>query len=224
MERELLYSCIQKNRILKSASAKNIERYFDENSTFVKAFRSGEVIYSKDSKKRCVGIIISGKASCEPYGSKDNALLRIMQENDTFGVANLYCINQTFPSVITAKTAATVLFIDGDAFCRLVENDANVLKAYLAFLSNKLVYLNKKISTLTAGTVEKKLAAYILENCGDGDTLPSLSMSALADMLGVGRASLYRALDELEALNLIRKNGKTISVTDKNALLSYTQS
>ena len=223
MGRELLYSCIQQNRILKGANAENIERYFDEKSVFVKTFHSGEVIYSKDSEKRCVGMIISGKATCEPFGSKDNALLRIMQENDTFGVANLYCVNEPFPSVIVAKTATKVLFIDGDAFCRLIENDASVLKAYLSFLSNKLVYLNKKISTLTAGTTEKKLAAYILENCDDNNTLPALSMSSLADILGIGRASLYRALDELEALDLIRKDGKTISITDKNALSSYTQ-
>ncbi len=223
MERELLYSCIRKNRILMSASEENIERYFSDGSVFVECFHSGQVIYSKDSARRCVGMIISGKATCEPFGAKDNALLRMMSENDTFGVANLYCESEPFPSVITAKTAVKVLFIDGAAFCALVENDTAVLKAYLSFMSDKIVYLNKKISTLTAGTTEKKLAAYIAKNCDTDMGLPTVSMSALADMLGVGRASLYRALDELETLGLIRKDKKSITVIDKNALLSYTQ-
>ncbi len=206
-----------------NASAENIERYFTDKNLFTKSFHSGEVVYSKDSEQRCVGIIISGRAACEPFGAKDNALLRIMGDGDTFGVANLYCRDEPFPSVIVAKTSVTVLFIEADAFCSLVENDVSVLKAYLAFLSNKIVYLNKKISTLTAGTTEKKLAAYIAKNCKDDMRLQSVSMSSLADMLGVGRASLYRALDELDRLGLIQKDGKTITVIDKNALSSYIQ-
>jgi CRP-like cAMP-binding protein len=224
MERDLLYDCIGKNRILKCASLKNIDRYLTEQSVFVRSFCPADIIYSKDSSKKCVGIIISGKAMCEPYGAKDNTLLRIMSENDTFGIANLYCDTEPFPSIITAKTAVTALFIDGDAFCSLIENDVSALKAYLAFLSSKVVYLNKKISTLTAGNTERKLAAYISKNASDDMRLTCTSMSSLAEMLGVGRASLYRALDELTYQGIISRQGKTITIHDKNALLGYKKS
>jgi len=221
MKRDVLYSCTQKNRILACADTKNIDRYLTDDKLFVKEYRSGEVIYSRDSKKKLVGIIVSGKAECEPYGAKDNALLKLMCESDMFGVANLYCDNEPFPSIIIAKTAVKVLFIDGKAFCDLIENDPVVLKAYLLLMSNKIVYLNKKISTLTAGTVENKLAAYIAKNCTEDMTLPSVSMSSLAELLGVGRASLYRAIETLENEGLIKKDGKNILVLDKNALFSY---
>jgi DNA-binding FadR family transcriptional regulator len=45
-------------------------------------------------------------------------------------------------------------------------------------------------------------------------------MSALSEMLDVGRASLYRALAKLEGDSLILRDGKTITVLDRDAMLS----
>ena len=87
-------------------------------------------------------------------------------------------------------------------------------------MSKKVVYLNRKISTLVAGSAEKKLVAYLLEIELDSVCSINVSMSALADMLNVGRASLYRAIDDLENRGLIKKNGKMIIISDYNALSS----
>jgi CRP-like cAMP-binding protein len=42
----------------------------------------------------------------------------------------------------------------------------------------------------------------------------------ITDLLGVGRASLYRAIDTLEKSGAITKNGKSIIINDINALLN----
>ena len=114
-----------------------------------------------------------------------------------------------------------MLFINGTSFRSLIENDSGALNAYLRLMSDKIVFLNKKISTLTAGSTEKKLAVFLAEHERDGAFPQSLSMSALADILNIGRASLYRALDSLEAEGLIIRDGKKIMITDKNALLGF---
>ena len=107
------------------------------------------------------------------------------------------------------------------AFKRLLENDTKLLNSYLEFMSDKIVYLNKKICSLTAGSTSKKLASFLLDNqCNNAYTLTA-SISTLADMLNVGRASLYRAMDVLIDNGLIQRNGKTILLLDKNALLNF---
>ncbi len=210
----------QKNRILSAASEKNIQKYFSAGSIEFCAYVGGELIYSPLSEKRRVGILLSGSANVLPVGGEDNAMLKILCPEEMFGVANLYSPELDFPSVITARTACRVLFIDGEAFSLLIENDKSALRAYLSFLNNKIGYLNKKISTLTAPTAEKKLALFLAENECGGALQGNISMSAVADMLGVGRASLYRALDSLAAEGLIIKDGKKILIPDKNALLN----
>ena len=84
------------------------------------------------------------------------------------------------------------------------------------------IYLNKKISTFTAGNADCKLALYLIENNENGKLNSTLSMSALASTLGVGRASLYRAFDKLENANLIKKDGMDIFIIDSDGLLSLT--
>lgn len=205
-----------KNKILCYADKKNILKYLPDSCVSLYEYRSGDIIYSPQSKKKYVGIVISGKV----VALSENALLKIIPENDIFGIANLYS-DDSYPSTITAKTTASVLLIEEEAFKSLLENDSSLLRAYISFMSNKIVYLNKKISSLTAGSAEKKLAVFLMDNHHDGIYTTPSSISCLADMINVGRASLYRAIETLSEEGLIIRQGKNIIIKDKNALLKY---
>ena len=71
--------------------------------------------------------------------------------------------------------------------------------------------------TFTAGNAERKLSVFISEHAKDGVFTPPCSMSALANMLGIGRASLYRAIEHLIACGWMEKKGKQFYLTDHNA-------
>ncbi len=212
---------LRNNSILKHAKSENIDKFLDDDSIFLEKYSSGEIITSPDCKEKYVVIIISGSAVVATCASPDNTLLKIIKENDMFGIANLYSDNESFPSVITAKSNTTAILIDGSAFKMLIENDKDVLLAYLSLLSKKIVYLNKKISTLTAGSTEKKLCVFLAENEHNGIFDPNISMSSLSEMLNIGRASLYRALNVLSCQGLLVRDGKKIIIPDKYALLQY---
>jgi CRP-like cAMP-binding protein len=211
---------LRQTAILGAASEQNIEKYLTEEKLTLIEVAAGEQILSPLTKGKHVGILLSGTAVASPGTSSQHALLKVIDKGDIFGIANLYAQTAVFPSTICAKTACTVLFIDGEAFMALIENDRQALISYLGFLSDRVVYLNRKISTLTAGDTEKKLASFLAKNERDGEFSQSISMSALADMLNIGRASLYRALDALSASGLIVRQGKKILIPDKNALLN----
>ena len=203
-------------------SKKNAERYLKDDKINVTSFSHGEMIYSPSSANHYVGILIEGSAKVRPCGCDDKTLLKAMKIGDIFGIANLYAENSSFPSIITADKKARVMFIDGDAFKNFIENDPAALRCYLNFLSQKIVYLNKKISTFAAGSAESKVALYLIENNFEGKFRSSFSMSELANALGVGRASLYRALDKLANSNIIKKDGTDIYIIDNEGLLALT--
>ena len=46
----------------------------------------------------------------------------------------------------------------------------------------------------------------------------TLSLTELSKALGIGRASLYRALDSFESRGLIKRNGKQITLADPDEL------
>ncbi len=215
-------SILKENCIFGKASPQNIQKYMCSDAVKIMEFASGEKIFSPIEEKKGVGILLSGSAVVLPSSGAGNAMLKVLCVGDMFGISNIYSRDLPFPSIITAKCASSVLFISADAFMLLVENDLGALRAYLAMLNNKIGYLNQKICTLTAGSTEKRLALYLVENECANEVICPVSMSALADMLNVGRASLYRALDTLTAQNLIKRDGKKIIILDKNALLNLS--
>ncbi len=204
------------------ASPKNVEYYLRDDALEVKAFTNGDIIHSPTVSESRIGILIEGSAKVRPFGCDDKTLLKAMKTGEIFGIANLYAEDSAFPSIIIADKAAKVMFINTEAFKAFIENDTAALRCYLGFLSKKIVYLNKKISTFAASNAECKLALYLIENNSEGKFHSSLSMSELANTLGLGRASLYRALDKLVNSNLIKKDGSDIYIIDDDGLLSLT--
>ena len=76
----------------------------------------------------------------------------------------------------------------------------------------------------TGGSAECRLAMYLLDNQQDGVppkvTLP-FGMNKLAELLGIGRASLYRAMETLEKKGIAAREGKCIAILKPNDLLHY---
>ena len=152
-----IYPQITQNPIFCAASPETVNKYLNGDTLAVKHFDAGELVYSPENYTKSVGLILSGKAEVTSVAGRERAVLKTHREGNMFGVANLYS-DEPPPSIISASERAEMLFIDGDAFCAVIENDMNAMRAYLAFLSKKIIYLNKEISTFTAPNTEKKLA------------------------------------------------------------------
>ena len=205
--------------IFKDAEPENLEKYLCDGSYSEQSFFAGDEILSPSAESVAVGYIIEGKAAIISADGGKNVLLRTVGKGALFGVATLYSLDTPFPTRISAKSACRVLFIERNALKALIENDRAVNKAFLSFLGNRIVYLNKKINSFTAGNAERRLSLFLADNESDGVYSADISMSALADMLDIARASLYRAIDKLSAEGFIEKHDKTIILKDKTAML-----
>ena len=210
------YPDIKKHPIFKNSDIAAINTHITEADFHTQKYTSGDEICSPCTAGDSVGVIIRGCASVSSSNEEKNVLLRTMGDGAMFGIANLYSQNIEFPTRIVAKSACDVLFIKKDAIKALIENDKKTLLAFLSFQSNKIVYLNKKINSFTAGGAERRLSLFLLDNAVDGVYSAEVSMSALAEMLDIGRASLYRAFDALEATGCIERiDKKTIAVNQE---------
>ncbi len=216
-----ILQALKRNTILGKADEQLLLNMITDEAVYMKSFKVGDEICSPRAKVNAVGIILHGCATVLPLNDGGNVLIKTLCSEEMFGISNLFSDTLPFPSIIISKTDCSVLFINKNAFKSLIKSDKNALEAYICVLNNKIIYLNQKISTLTAGSAEKRLALYLAENECSGYFNSDISMSALSDMLNIGRASLYRALDTLIQNGLISRQGKRIFIHDKNALLKY---
>lgn len=180
-------------------------------------FSDGEILHAPSSAQKKAGIVLRGKASVTTPHPTKGSLLRFLKVGELFGIANFFSENP-YASVIRACGECEVFFFPEQAFSMLLENDRTFLYNYLGFLSGRISYLNQKIGYLTAGSAERKLVWY-LHTLGSDTVCLTESVSALSELLDVGRASLYRAFDRLIADGFIVKNGRNIRILNTESML-----
>lgn len=198
-----------------------LSRILREYDASVKTVNTDEEILSPATTSRSVGMLLSGKAAVTTPDPSKVVLLRYLNEGDLFGIANLFTM-QPYVSVIRAVGTCKLLCIPELAIRALLETDHTFMYAYLSFLSGRICFLNKKIGYLTAGSAERRLALYLLSLGQSPVTLP-LSISALAEVLDVGRASLYRAFEHLTEDGFLKKEGRVFHLSDTEKMLNKYQ-
>ncbi|MBE6694615.1 MAG: Crp/Fnr family transcriptional regulator [Ruminococcaceae bacterium] len=181
---------------------------------------AGEII-TDDSKKHCLYILLSGNAAVYTRDENRDFLLRTVTGGDTLGVANLF-VEEPFVSRVISLSEVRMLTVSVDAVRLLIQCDSTVSMKYILFLSDRIRFLNRRIAVLSAGSAERRLAAWLDSSCPREQIefkIP-ISMSALATALGLGRASLYRAFDYLTDSGFIRREKELVTFTDRRAMIS----
>ena len=117
---------------------------------------------------------------------------------------------------LVAMNRCAVFFIPQEVLRWIMRRDYRIAETYISYLSGRILFLNHKIDILSAGSADQKLAMYLMNH---GDV--SCSMTALSGQLNLGRASLYRAIESLEAAGLIRQEQKKIIILDPKRLQEY---
>ncbi len=184
---------------------------------FVRSYSAGDIIRSPEETSALAGILLSGRAAVTTRDPTRNVLLRYLGVGDPFGIANLFC-REPFVSLIRAAVPSTCFFLSEEAVRKLLGESEQFRETYIGFLGNRIRFLNRKIGYLTAGGAERRLALY-LSGLGTGSVRLPVSLSALSELLDVGRASLYRALDRLVADGYLLRDGRNLTIPDSDALL-----
>ena len=170
------------------------------------AFERGALIYSPQHFQRCLGVVLEGTVAVDQVIGRRHSRMKTMTGGQMFGAAALYG-GEEYVTEVSAKTACTIAFFSQEQVAGWFSEHPRIAENYIRFLSDRIRYLNHRITALTGEDVCQKVAVHLRENAADGI---SVNMVQLAQQLNVGRSSLYRALDALEAAGDIRRNGKYI--------------
>lgn len=208
---------IKKIPLFSTLSDKELLALISESETSV--FASGTEIHPRTAG-RFVKVVLSGSVSVTKKNGDKELLMRVVQAGGILGVASLFTEKTKSLSVIKAIKEATVTFISGETVQRLVSENNGFAENYIRLLTAKIQFLNNRVKAYTSVSAESRLAFHILsldeEHIGRVDV--GVSKTALADMLDVGRASLYRALDTLTDRKIIKYEKNEIIILDFKAL------
>jgi CRP-like cAMP-binding protein len=175
-------------------------------------FARGEVIYSEADFRRALVVIAAGRVEVSRCAEDGRRVpLNMLSAGQVFGVAALYGAGERYVSEVTAAANCSVCFVTQEQMSALFAAYPVVAENYIGFLSDRIRFLNARIAEYTAGDTEERVRRW-LEGHADGTGSVQLpgSLSGLARALDIGRTSLYRSLEHLEACGAIRRDGTAI--------------
>lgn len=208
--------CIASSFLFSGVSEGDVLRALSDNACTLSEVEKHEVIFSEKSFQRSLGIVASGALVVTKRVSEGKKyIMNRIGCGSAFGVAAIFGEHEEYVTEICARERCKVVFFPQELLRSLMQEQFQIAENYICFLSGRIHFLNNKIRGLISVSAEQSVARYILENAAgeSGITIPN-SLSALAGMLNIGRASLYRALDMLESEKIISRAGKRIEILD----------
>lgn len=186
----------------KSVLKKCLKNSFHE----LKTLSSGEKITLSNS----FVLVVDGILQAEKTEGQRKVYLKKITNGEITGIATLFDKNGQYISTLTAKRDTQIIVTGEEFISSLIQASPEFAKKFTHLLCEKIRFLNTRIDSFTQTLTEEKLLEFLRHATDKSTRSISMSMSSLSSALSMGRASLYRALNSLEAKGIIHKDGKKI--------------
>lgn len=198
--------------LFRGMSADDLQPLLARSGACRRNVRRGDVIYSPTHYERSIGILLSGSIQVtKSSGDGPPMVISVLRKGDLFGAAALFNDEEEYATTLTARSDCALVMLTQGQVSALLAADPFLSANYIRYLSGRIRFLGDKIDSLIAGSGERKLAHYLLAHAEEtGVVRLSCSLTELAERLHMGRASLYRAFDKLEADGTLTRQGKQI--------------
>lgn len=187
----------------------------------VKAYQKNDLIVSGGDICDRLLIVQKGsvKAEMNDYSGK-TIKIEDLSAPQPLASAFLFGRQNQFPVTVSATTEVEMVSIPKAEFVKLLQLNSLILNNYLNTISTRAQFLSQKLKFLSFKTIKQKVAHFLLEKAGDRLLTLEMQQSQeqLAEMFGVTRPSLARALGEMVQDGLIETQRRSIKILDKDRM------
>jgi len=173
-------------------------------------FASGAEIFSPEADRQQLGILIEGQAWVYKQSGEDRLLLSVLEAGDITGAASLFSPQQTFTTAVVARGSVRMLLFSREAVEAMLRQDFRLTRNFLGYLTGRIHFLTHRLQDVSRTTAQQKLLGYLQQLAEGGRVQLTMGMTGLSQALSIGRASLYRAMEQLQEQGALRREGKTI--------------
>lgn len=176
----------------------------------IRTAENGEVLDNSN-----MYIILSGSLLIEKEASDGRIInMRSAEAGNVVNAANVL-IGDRNMSRLTASGQTEVIEVTGGKVRDMISKGGRFAVNFTEFLSDRISFLNKKISSIGGYSAASRLLMYLEENAVKGEAVLPMKFGDFASYLGVSRAGLYRAFESLEDRGEIERSGKRIKLLNR---------
>ena len=183
-----------------------------------RAYAPGEVIFLEGDP--CAGLFCLQSGHVNIYKSSPEGreqILHICSPHESFNDVAVFD-GASNPASAQAMDAVQVCIIERAAMQSLFDRYPKLAQIVVAVLAARARMLVNIVGDLSLRSVTGRLARLLLDQATRGNAAIPLTHQQMAARLGTVREMISRALRELEAAGLVRREGRQIVITDRAAL------
>lgn len=202
------------NLLFKQLSASQIEHI--ANLVEVRIFGKNDSIFIDGQIANCFYIVYSGSVKVFKLSIQGKEhVLHIMHPTDIVAEVPMFQ-GEHYPANCIALEKSILLKISRDKLINLIKEEPQIALNMLALQAKRLREFTMQIENLSTKDTAQRLAQYILEKGQMVDGIYTLdleiSLTALANLLGVTRENLSRTVSKLLKSNYIEYSDKQIKL------------
>lgn len=189
------------------------------------------ILYSEGEVPKGVYILKSGKIKVSQLNIDGSVQIFFIYSNgDLFGHRPILCDGK-HPVTAVAMEDCGLLFIEKDHFQNVVKNSSRLSDLLLQSVSHEFSVLVNRINIFAQRSIKERLAYFLLvlndkyKRPGQMNDQSEIKVnrSDLASCTGTSLENLVRTVKDFKEQNFIRTDGKSIYITNFEALYSLTK-
>lgn len=184
----------------------------------VRQFRGGELLAQAGDEVDKAMILLQGRVQGEMVDFTGNILkIEEMDPPQMIAAAFIFGPQSRFPVFLSAKMDGKMLIFNKKGFVSLLAADQRVMVNFLGIISAKAQFLTGKITFLSLRTIREKIAFYLLQHLKSGtgtEVRIRQTQTSLADLFGVARPSLTRAILGMEQEGIMTWTKEKVIIHD----------
>jgi CRP-like cAMP-binding protein len=197
------------------------------NEMIVKQFKKGQNIFTEGTFPSGIYFIKQGKVKkFKNLNGGREQIIYVCSEGELIGYA-AFLGEERYPDSATSLTDAIIGYISKEKLVRLLDQYDELSKMLMKNLSHEFGVLVNFIATFTQKTVRERVALTLLilhEKFKDDineelEVQINLTREDFANMVGIAVETLVRLLHDFKEENLIKSQGRKISILNKSRLL-----
>ena len=196
----------------------------------VREFTKGAMLFAEGDSSDFLYTIVARRVKVFKVTARGtDVILEIFGPGDPVGAVAVY-ESRLYPASAIALEPTTCVLVPRQAFFSLLEAHPTMVRGLLLGLTHRIVELTNRLTELSGGRVEARLARFFLKLADDmgqrrqdGIFIPmALSRQELADMIGTTIETSIRVMRRWGKQDIVRTEKDGFLVVDRAALEALT--
>lgn len=198
--------------LFKGITEETLLRFVLSKEHIIKNYKASEFIAMQGDICKSAYILCQGKVRTQMVNAEGKQVtIGQLKAPRLLAPAFIFASENRFPVNIEATETSEVLVLNKSALLEFMHQNPTVMHNFLRLISDRSLFLSQKLNEFALQSLKSRLLNYIRMH----GTITS--QQEVAQILGVARPSLARALSELISEGCITMKGKKVIIEEANA-------